>query len=107
MSFKSDWGKREPEVDFENWPKTEDGELVAPAFLLHTDSFDYDDVMTMNMLKAFGIPVVKRYPHNGEFGKIIIGMSGEGVDLFVPETMLADAHNILSAEIEEDEQLQD
>ena len=42
-------------------------------------------------LKAYGIPCLKNYPGDGQFGKIMLGMSGYGVEILVPETLLADA----------------
>lgn len=103
MGGISGWGRRGEDRAAELWPKDENGEPLAPAFLLHTDELDYDDELTLSMLRAFGIPALRRYPQNGEFGSVILGMSGNGVDIYVPETMLADARNIISAEISEDE----
>jgi len=52
---------------------------------------DMDDVLLVNMLEAYGIPCLKNYPGDGQFGKIMLGMSGYGVEILVPETLLADA----------------
>ena len=35
-----------------------------------------DDVLLVNMLEAYGIPCLKNYPGDGQFGKIMLGMSG-------------------------------
>lgn len=75
----------------ERWPKTEDGELVAPAFLAHCDCNDYGDEIRINMLESYGIPCIKLYPGDGAFGHVVLGMSGNGTDIYVPETMLEDA----------------
>ena len=54
------------------------------------------DELLVNMLEAYGIPVIKNYPGDGEFGKVILGMSGLGTDLFVPESMYEDAVNLIN-----------
>lgn len=103
MGKEPTWGKKAPDADVEGWPKDEAGQTVAPAFLVHTAGLDFEDSMTVSMLQAFGIPTIKRYPGDGEFGNIILGVSGGGVDIYVPETMLSEARDILSAEVQEDE----
>ena len=55
------------------------------------------------LLDSCGIPYVKRFPHYGGFGNLMLGMSAEGVDIFVPETMLEEAKNILEGESEDEE----
>ena len=60
--------------------------------------------LALNLLEAYGIPHVSEYPNNGEFGKLILGHPPSGMEVFVPETMLEDAKNILSADIVEDEE---
>ena len=61
--------------------------------------------MLVNMLSAYGIPAVKQYPQDGSFGRVILGMSGNGTDIYVPQTLLEDALALISAEceIEEDD----
>lgn len=73
------------------WPRNADGELVPPALLTKCTGIDMDDVLLVNMLEAYGIPCLKNYPGDGQFGKIMLGMSGYGVEILVPETLLADA----------------
>ena len=90
--------------DLGNWPHDENGEPVAPAFLEHLPSLQMEAEVDMNLLQAYGIPVIPQYPNDGSFGRIIIGIPGGGVDLFVPETLLEDARNILSGDIIEDEE---
>ena len=50
------------------------------------------------MLEAYGIPCLKRYPGNGSFGKVILGMSGQGTEIYVPKSMLEDAAALVSGE---------
>lgn len=90
--------------NYDIWPKTETGEPVRPAFLQHVLGSQLDTEMVINLLEAFGIPTVCQYPNNGEFGKLILGFSGTGMDIFVPETRLEDAQNILCGDVSEDEE---
>ena len=89
--------------DLANWPKKEDGEPVAPAFLERVSPLSLTADVEINLLEAYGIPVIPHYPHDGTLGKVVIGMPGAGVDLFVPETLLEDARNILSGDIASEE----
>ena len=62
------------------------------------------DEMTINMLEAYGIPCLKRYPGDGSFGKVVLGMSGQGTEIYVPRSMLEDAAALVSGVgIEEEE----
>ena len=54
--------------------------------------------LTLNLLEAYGIPYVCEYPNNGLFGKLIMGYPPGGMELFVPETLLEDAQNVLAAD---------
>jgi len=93
----SDWGFEKIGKKYENWPKDEKGEPITPAFLEHLTGTQMDIEMEINLLSAFDIPAITAYSNNGEFGKLILGFSGTGVDLYVPETLLDDARNILSS----------
>jgi len=95
-----DWKFKKPEKI--KWPNGEDGEPVAPAYLKHISGGPLDLELVLNMLEAYGIPHVGEYPNNGEFGKLIFGHPPSGMEIYVPETMLEDAQNILDAEIVED-----
>ena len=89
------------------WPKDENGDEIAPAFFQHVGGSELDVEMAANLLEAYGIPVLRKPVLDGDLGKVILGYSGPGVDLFVPETMLEDAQNIVSADIVEDEETAD
>ncbi len=97
------WGFRKFGQTYDSWPRDEKGEPIAPAFLERVSDLQLEAEMAVNMLKAYGVPVVCRYPNNGEFGQLILGVSGMGVDLYVPETMLEEAKDLLKAEVEEEE----
>ena len=85
------------------WPKCDDGQSVTPAFLTHIGGGPLDMELTLNLLEAYGIPYVGDYPCNGSFGKLILGHSPHGMEVYVPETLLEDAQNILNADIVYDE----
>jgi hypothetical protein len=94
MAFKP------PFDDDKYWPQDEEGEPVRPAFLEHLSESQIESDIVVNMLRAYNIPVFRAYSNNGDFGRIILGFSGTGVDIYVPETMLKEAQNLLSADIE-------
>lgn len=83
---------------FEKWPKDEKGEPVPPKLVSHCTSLDMADTMLVNMLQAYGIPAVMLHPGDGDFGKVILGMSGTGSSIYVPETMYEDAIQLMEAE---------
>ena len=91
-----DWSskkKKDPQ-----WPNGEDGEPILPVFLIRIHGGPLDMEITLNLLKAYNIPYVCQYPNNGLFGKLILGYPPGGMELFVPETLLEDAQNILNAD---------
>ncbi len=91
-----------PGRELENWPRGADGEPVPPVKLAHRQSNDMDDVMLVNMLSAYGIPAIRVYPGDGVFGKIVLGMSGTGTDILVPENMYEDAKVLMEAESDDE-----
>lgn len=93
--------------NLDNWPKDENGEPVPPAFLEHLSTQQMEAEVEMNLLRAYGIPVIPQYPNDGSFGLVVIGLPGGGIDLFVPETLLDDARNILSGDIIADDMIED
>ena len=96
------WSFSKP--DSPEWPKNEDGESVPPVFLKHISGGPLDLELSLNLLNAYGIPHVSQYPNNGSFGKMIFGMPPSGMEIFVPETMLEDAQNILTPNCVDDEE---
>ena len=103
---KIEWGRAELNGLLERWPKGEDGRPVQPVLLCRESCVDMSDRLRVNMLEAYGIPCLRRFPENGSFGRVVLGMSGNGADLYVPETMLEDAQNLISedGEYDDDEQ---
>ncbi|MDR2600247.1 MAG: hypothetical protein LBC73_08230 [Oscillospiraceae bacterium] len=90
-----DWKFGNP--DSINWPKDENGEPVAPAYLKHISGGPLDLEVALNLLDAYKIPYVSEFPNNGAFGKLILGQPPSGMEVFVPETMLQEAQDIINA----------
>ena len=86
------------------WPVNENGDSIPPAYLTHISGGPLDTELTLNLLEAYGIPHVTEMPNNGAFGKLIFGHPPSGMEVYVPETMLEDAQNLLNAEIVEDDE---
>ena len=74
--------------------KDADGKPEEPVFLTHCMSLDMSDEMLVNLLGAYGIPALKQYPNDGDFGRLILGISGPGTDIYVPKSMYEDAVNL-------------
>ncbi|MBQ9459643.1 MAG: hypothetical protein IJU66_06885 [Oscillospiraceae bacterium] len=88
------WGAAPRDVA-ERWPKGEDGAPEKAAFLVDTFEADSQADLTVEMLRAYGIPAIRRYAKDGTLGKVVLGFSGYGVALYVPESMLEDARALL------------
>ena len=98
------WSLRRKKGDEPEWPKCEDGETVAPAYLTHIGGGPLDMELTLNLLKAYGIPHVCEFPNNGLFGRLIMGHPPSGMEVFVQETMLEDAQNLINTDMTEYEE---
>lgn len=96
------WGRHEYGKIFEEWPRDEHGETVPPAFLAHCGPLDMEAEMLQSMLGAYGIPSIRRLPGDGAFGELILGISGNGIDIYVPADRLAEAQDILKGEPDDD-----
>lgn len=88
---KLEWGKAHLGDIYDRWPKGEDGQPVAARLLCHRSCVDMSDRLLVNMLEAYGIPCLSVDPGDGSFARVMLGMSGQGVDLYVPETLYDDA----------------
>ena len=97
----SAWSSHKKKLD---WPLEENGEKVKAVLLKETFDSPAESDMVISMLAAYGIPCFKYYDKDGGAGKVINGFSGYGASLYVPQTMLEEAKNILDAKVvEEDE----
>ena len=102
-NFKEEWGRTLYGQLQEDWPKTETGEFEEPVFLKHCASTDMEDDLVVNMLAAYGIPCIRQYPNNGQLGRVIMGISGSGADLFVPASMAEEARTLCEGDIQNEE----
>lgn len=84
------------------WPEDENGERVKAVLLKETLDSPADADMMISLLAAYGIPCFKYYEKEGGAGKVINGFSGYGASLYVPQTMLEEANNILNADVTEE-----
>ena len=87
-----------------DWPLAESGEKVNAVLLKETFDSPAESDMVISMLAAYGIPCFKYYDKDGGAGKVINGFSGYGASLYVPQTMLEEANNILNAEVTEEDE---
>ena len=86
-----DWSRVIRGELYERWPKDENGQPEEPVRLGTVINLKMVDELTVNMLEACGIPCLTLYPGDGSFGKLILGMSGQGTDIYVPKSMAEDA----------------
>lgn len=77
------------------WPKAPGGQPETPAFLANLQDAGGIADMSVAMLESFGIPVLKKYHSGGGAGRIVLGFSGYGADLYVPVSRLEEAKALL------------
>ena len=88
---------------YERWPKNADGEPEEPMLLGTCINLNLADELVINMLEAYGIPCLRIYPGDGSFGKVVLGMSGQGTEIYVPKSLFEDAVALTSGGAEEDD----
>ena len=96
------WGRGDRDRLPERWPTDSRGEPEEPVLLCHCSSLDMSDQMRINMLEAYGIPCLCLYPGNGSFGRVVLGMSGQGTEIYVPKSLYEDATELCKEENNED-----
>ncbi len=96
------FGRSIPGELYKQWPRDAKGEIVPPKFLVHCTSRDAEDVMTVNFLQSYGIPAAVIHPGDGSFGKVVLGISGTGSSIYVPETMYDQAIELMEAKPDDD-----
>lgn len=94
---KIEWGRQHEEL-LAVWPKNADGTPEEAVFLCTRSNLDLSDELTVNLLEAYGIPCVRNYPGIGAFGRVVMGASATGVDIFVPCSMLEEATKLMEGE---------
>ena len=95
---KAEWGGDSDLEAAMKWPRGDNGEPETPVFLAHCSCLNMEDVLMTNLLMAYDIPAIKNYCENGSFGRIVIGVSGSGADLYVPASRLEEASRLVKGE---------
>lgn len=72
--------------------------------LLMTANNDIQANIVESLLKAYGIPLSRKYKGNDTFGKIILGLTVNGIDLYVPKSALEEAMGIIENELPEEQE---
>ncbi|MDD4716246.1 MAG: hypothetical protein PHT34_06880 [Oscillospiraceae bacterium] len=83
------------------WPRDTFGQPEQAEMLIRMSDFGSAAEVTISMLRAFGVPVYHRYMGDGQLGKVILGFSGYGIELYVPQSMLKLAKELLKTSGEE------
>ena len=91
--FGFDFGKKELD-----WPVDANGEREKAVLLKSTFDSLADAEMMISYLAAYGVPCFPHYAHEGGAGRVINGFSGYGADLYVPESRLEEARELLEAQ---------
>ena len=97
--LKIEWGRNEYSELLSRWPKDENGQPEPPVFLRSEKNLDMSDELLVNMLEAYQIPCLRIYPGDGSFGRVVLGTSGWGVDIYVPESLYEDAKELTEGEV--------
>ena len=96
------WGKFMDGELLASWPKDTDGQVEEPAYLCTRSSTDLSDRLTVNMLQAYGIPSMCMERGNGNLGRLVLGISGYGADIYVPKSLLEDAKKLIEEDHHEE-----
>lgn len=72
--------------------------------LLMTANNDIQANIVESLLKVYGIPLSRKYKGNDTFGKIILGLTVNGIDLYVPKSALEEAMGIIENELPEEQE---
>ena len=94
MSRKSD--------DAPVWPTGDDGLKVKAAQLLFAES-PMELELKQSLLHAYGIPTMANAPNQGFFSGVLFGSPLIGAALYVPQTRLEEARELIEAEAVEEE----
>lgn len=83
------------ESDSIPWPEDENGETEEPVLLAELPDVGGACQLLESRLRAYRIPDFTRYPGTGTLGKVVLGFSGFGVQVFVPRSRLEEATKLL------------
>lgn len=92
------WSFAQDRAVYGDWPKDANGNPVAPALLKTVSTANDDLAILRSLLESFGIPNVCRSPETVRVTGVIMGAAGVVAEVYVPETMLEDAKNIINTD---------
>ncbi len=80
------------------WPADADGKPEKAQILCSLPDTDSSASVLCSFLFACDIPCRQTYGKDGGAGKVVLGFSGYGVDVLVPESRLEEAKALLEAQ---------
>ena len=81
----------------ENWPKHADGTPEEKALLCTETDVPGSLGIFCSMLESFGVPFFTRRIGAAEYMKLLVGRSGTGAEVYVPQSWLEEARALLAA----------
>ncbi len=91
VTWHGGFGRKSDEIP---WPEI-GGEPEEPVLLTELPDVGGDCQLLESRLRAYRIPDFTRYPGCGALGKVVLGFSGFGVQVFVPRSRLEEAVKLL------------
>lgn len=91
QELKAEWGRSLPGDLLKRWPRRCGRRTGAPGAADQVHGRGYGRRAAGQYAGGLWHPLPEKLPGDGQFGKIMLGMSGYGVEILVPETLLADA----------------
>jgi pyrophosphatase PpaX len=82
-------------VDIVMGKELNESEETTGAALLMTVKDDLQANVVESLLKAYGIPIRRAYKGNDVFGKVVMGLTVNGIDLYVPSSVLLEARGLV------------
>jgi pyrophosphatase PpaX len=82
-------------VDIVSGKNMNGAEETLGEALLMTAKDELQANIIESLLKVYGIPVRRAYKGNDAFGKIVMGLTVNGIDLFVPNSVLLEARGLI------------
>ena len=89
------WGFSRRGDKLAQWPKDASGVPEHAVFLTSCRETDSQADILTELLSSYGIPALRNYDIDGMFGKVVLGFSGYGVSLYVPESRLEEARDLI------------
>ena len=91
---------------YERWPKDEAGQPEPPVYLCTARASTWTRRCSSRVWRRSASRACANTPNDGQFGKLILGISGSGVDIFVPASVWEDACELIRESDDETEEEQ-